>query len=122
LQKIRLSGQKLSKGDLLTITEGFYEIVIFTSQKYRKQIRKLLGKLKPSSELSNLAIVTVNWPASTKNIPGIYYRITRALAIRQIAIQSFHTIGSEMMIIVSEESFGRAHETIYSLLYNDFAR
>jgi hypothetical protein len=109
---------KVGTAELLVSVEGIYEIVIFASQKYKPAIKKILRSKKTSSEVDNLGIVTVNWPPSTKSIPGIYYRITRALAIKHVSIQSFHTIGSEMMILFSGAQFGDGYETIFRLLNN----
>ena len=108
----------IEEGEYLSIAEGSYEIVILTGQKNKDKVRKILGKFKTTSELDDLACVTVNWPKITKDIPGIYYRITRSLALRKISIQSFHTIGSEMMIIVKASDLMHAHESILKLLNN----
>ncbi len=107
-----------AKGDYISVIEGTYEIVIFTNQKHKKIIRKLISNCKITSEADNLAYITVNWENNTKDIPGIYYRITRALALKNISIQSFHTVGAEMMIFFKEEVFQDASQTILHLLKN----
>lgn len=117
VDKLRVDLQ-IAKGDLLTVAEGLYEIVVFTNEKYKPKVKKVLRNTTVTSEMSGLGLVTVNWPASTKGIPGIYFRITRALAIRNISIQSFHTIGSEMMILFSGEQFGAGYHVIHQLLAN----
>jgi len=109
---------KQQKGDFISIVEGTYEIVIFTNQANKKLIRQALKNQKITSELENLAYVTVNWEKITKEIPGIYYRITRSLAFKGISIQSFHTIGAEMMIFFKEDVFLEAFQTIADLLSN----
>src|SRR3989338_8256899 len=109
---------KRQKGEFLSLAEGTYEVVIFTNQKNKKIVKKAIHKQKITSELDNLGYVTVNWEKITKDIPGIYYRITRALAFRNISIQSFHTIGAEMMIFFKEDDLVDAYETIGNLLQN----
>src|SRR3989338_3606997 len=79
---------QIQKGDFLSFVEGTYEIVIFTNQKNKKHVRDAIKNHKKTAERDNLAYITVNWNESTKEIPGIYYRITRALAFRNISIQS----------------------------------
>lgn len=108
----------LQKGEFLSFAEGTYEVVIFTNQKNKKFVREAIKKHKITSECDNLAYVTVNWEKITKDIPGIYYRITRALAFRNISIQSFHTVGAEMMIFFKEEVLVNAYQTIGNLLHN----
>ena len=108
----------LKKGEFLSFAEGTYEIVIFTNQTNKKYVNEAIKKHKITSECNNLAYVTVNWEKITKDIPGIYYRITRALAFRGISIQSFHTIGAEMMIFFKEEALVDAYQVISNLLRN----
>ena len=109
---------KKEKGEFLSLVEGTYEILIFTNQSNKKVVKETLKKYKITSERDNLAYVTVNWENMTKDIPGIYYRITRALAFKGISIQSFHTIGAEMMIFFKEDVFLEAYQTIGRLLQN----
>ncbi len=109
---------KRNKGDILSSIEGSYEILIFTNQHNKKIIKEALRGQKITSELDNLAYVTVNWEKLTKDIPGIYYRITRSLAFKGISIQSFHTIGAEMMIFFKEDVFMEAYQAIGNLLQN----
>ena len=109
---------KHNKGDILASIERSYEILIFSNQHNKAIIKEALSKQKITSELDNLAYVTVNWEKITKDIPGIYYRITRSLAFKGISIQSFHTIGAEMMIFFKEDVFLQAYTTISNLLQN----
>lgn len=109
---------KREKGEFLSIVEGTYEILIFTNQTNKQIIKDSLKSQKITSELNNLAYVTINWGKITKDIPGIYYRITRALAFKGISIQSFHTIGAEMTIFFKDDVFLEAYQTIGNLLQN----
>lgn len=109
---------KRQKGEFLSFVEGTYEIVIFTNQKNKKYVKEAIKKHEITSECDNLAYVTVNWEKGTKDIPGIYYRITRALAFRNISMQSFHTIGAEMMIFFKEDDLVDAYQVIGNLLHN----
>ncbi len=109
---------KRHKGEFISIIEGTYEIAIFTNQTNKRYVREALKSQKITSELDNLAYITVNWEKGTKDIPGIYYRITRALAFRGIAIQSFHTIGAEMMIFFKENVLIEAYQIVVQLLKN----
>jgi aspartokinase len=102
-------------GDFLVIAAGSYEIAFSTSQRNKSALQKLIGKHKKTSEVENISAVTVNWPPLTKDIPGIYYAITRSLALKKITIQAFHTIGSEMMVLVDEKSLALAYETLLGL-------
>lgn len=102
--------------DFISVMEGTFEIVLYTNQLHKVSIKKSLPKKSITSEIDNLCCVTVNWPKETKEIPGIYARMTRALAINDISIQSFHTIGSEMTIYIKEPYLRGAHEILVGLL------
>jgi aspartokinase len=106
------------KGDTFTFVEGTYEYMILINQKYMDRVLNALKKEKITSRRVSVGYVTVNWENMTKDIPGIYYRITRALAFRNISIQSFHTIGAEMMIIFKSDVLSEAYQTIHNLLNN----
>ena len=105
-----------NKGTFLSIFEGQYEVVVCTNQRNKSLVKKAIPRNKITSEVDDIAYVTVNWDKCTKDIPGIYFRITRALALKGISIQSFHTIGAEMMIMVQSENLSEAHSTLCSLL------
>ena len=109
---------KRGKGEFLSVTEGTYEICIFTNQVNKKLVRNALKGQKITFELDNLAYVTMEWEKITKDIPGIYYRITRSLAFKGISIQSLYTIGSEMMIFFKEDAFLDAYQTIINIIQN----
>ena len=109
---------KRNKGEFLSITEGTYEICIFTNQLNKEFVKSALKGQKITSEHDNLAYVTVNWEKITKDIPGIYYRVTRALAFKNISMYSLYTIGSEMMIFFKEDVFLDAYQTIVNILQN----
>ncbi len=109
---------KREKGDSSSVIEGSYETVIFTNQSKKEIVKEILKGQKITSEAENLAYITVNWEKITKDIPGIYYRITRSLAFRGIPIQSMRTIGAEMMIFFKEDVFLEAYQVMSNLLRN----
>lgn len=106
------------ESEVKLIAHGLYEVVFFVEQSHATAIHKIMRGSRTTSHVQRLGCVTVDWPASTKDIPGIYYRVTRALARREISIQSFHTIGSEMMIVVQGDLLQGAYTTIAQLLSN----
>lgn len=112
LKILRDIHQHIKKGEFLSVVEGTYEILIFTNQSKKKYVREALKGQKITIELDNLAYVTVNWEKITKDIPGIYYRVTRALALKGIPIQSMQTVGSEMMLFFKQDVFLDAYQII----------
>ena len=86
-----------------SMVEGQFETLLFFRDKDLNRIRSSLDLSKANVMISGLSCISVQWPAVTKDIPGIYYKVARALAIRDISVQSLHTIGSEMMVVVKSE-------------------
>jgi aspartokinase len=117
VERIRKS-ISLEAGEQFDVLQGTFRIVLATAKRNKAKILKLLGAQKDLLEVDDLACVTVNWPASTKDIPGIYYRITRALAQANISIQTFQTIGSEMTIFIKEDTLEFAHESLLTVMSN----
>ncbi|VVB99214.1 Uncharacterised protein [uncultured archaeon] len=107
---------KKDSGSFVSFMEGTYETVIITNQRNKWLVKKELAKKSITSEEGNLGCVSVGFDKSTKNIPGIYYQITRALAYKNIPINSFFTIGSEMAVLVKEQDLLEAHKCISSLI------
>ena len=105
-------------GEALSVIVGAYEVVLYASKRSASKVKRLLKQTRKNSELDDLACVTVDWPPSTKDIPGIYFRVTRALYFANVSIQSFHTIGAEMTIFVKEPALERAHAAISRVLGN----
>lgn len=115
LEAVRKTTSEISDCNF-TALEGIYEIVVYINQKYKAIVKKAFKKLQITSEVDNLACVSCNWAPNTKDMAGIYYRITRALAVKNISIQSFHTIGAEMSIFVKADKIMAAHEALQFLV------
>ncbi len=107
---------KRSKGESLSVVEGTYEVVFFTNQSNKIYVKEALKNETITSEFDDLCYVTVNWETITKNIPGIYYRVTRELAIRGISMVSLYTIGAEMMVFVKRENLPEAYNAIENFI------
>ncbi len=117
LEKIK-SAIKTDEGHFLNHIEGLYEIVFFTNQNNKEKLKTILKNEKITWEVNNLSLISIEFPKTTKDTPGIYYQITRALASKSIPIQSYHTIGSELNILIKNKDFTSAHELISSLFEN----
>ena len=109
----------LNFGEFYAVIEGIYEISILAHHRERQALSKLVRRIGDAEIRDGLGAVTVAWPRTTKDIPGIYYRITRSLALRGISIQSFHTLGAEMVVIVRENDLMNAFEALQAVLYQN---
>ncbi|MBS3168026.1 hypothetical protein J4216_02810 [Candidatus Woesearchaeota archaeon] len=105
-------------GTFLSVVDANYETVLLTNQYNKSALKTILKNKKITSEKDNLGYVTINFEGYTKDVPGIYYQITRALALRNISIQSMHTLGSEVILLFKNGILIKAYETIKSLIDN----
>ena len=105
-------------GTFLSLVEGNYETVFLTNQSNKKILKHVLRNSEMTSERDFLGYLSVNFEPDTKNIPGIYYQITRALAFNDISIQSCHTMGAELILLFKREDVMRAHEAVTNLIEN----
>lgn len=106
------------KGSFLSIVEGSYETVFLTNQSNKAAIKSALKGRKIVSERDHLGYIAVNFEPYTKDVPGIYYQLTRSLAFGSISIQSLHTIGSEMVMLFRKKDMPRAYESVRALIEN----
>ncbi len=117
LEKIKKS-IKTEEGQFFTHIEGLYEIVFFTNQSHKEKLKSILANEKVTWEVDDLSLISIEFPKTTKDTPGIYYQITRAIASKSIPIQSYHTIGSELNILIKNKDFTQAYELVSALIEN----
>lgn len=109
---------KAHTNTFLSVVEGIHENVFLTNHMHKEVIKKMVGKRKIISERDNLGYISINFDPQTKEIPGIYYQITRTLAFNDISIQSFHTMGAEIIILFAKKDLMKAYETLLNLIEN----
>ena len=61
-----------------------------------------------SYQTTRLGFISVNLPIRLREVVGVYGLITSTLAVAQIPIHSFHTIGGEILILVKNEDLFRS--------------
>ncbi len=101
-------------GSFLSIIEGVNETAFLTNQFNREGVMRILGGIRIIHEKSGLGLVSIDFEPSAKEMPGIYYLITRALAFNNIPIHSMHTIGGEVILIFEGSDLLKAHRVITS--------
>ena len=117
LEQIR-SKMSNQVGSFLSLVDGIHETVFFTNQSNKNNLKSILRSKEITSERDNLGYVSINFQEITKEIPGIYYRITRVLALKNISIQSMHTIGAEVIFLFKDEVLMEAYKSIKNLIEN----
>ncbi|MBD3303655.1 hypothetical protein GF343_00780 [Candidatus Woesearchaeota archaeon] len=107
---------KLRKGDFLTITQGLYEVMIITNQKYEKDIRKIIPPRAVKKIIKNLSSLTVNIPEEFVETIGFFYLITRAMVWENINIIDLVSTFTEITFLVKEKDTSRAFDTLKKLI------
>ncbi|GEM_PF-1897610 len=102
----------------LSVVDASYETVLFTNQYNQKILKASLNSKNILCERDNLGYVSINFEQTTKDISGIYYQITRALALRNISIQSMHTLGAEVILLFKNDVLIPAYHTLKALIEN----
>ena len=106
----------LKEGELLTITQGLYEIMIVTNSKNQKEILTLFPKSSVKKVIKNLSSITINIPIESIKIIGLFYSVTRALTWDNINIVDIVSTLTEMTFIVDENDTARTFDILKRLI------
>ena len=98
------------------LIEGEKEIVILTDYDLDLITKDRSIKSKIFALTDGLGYISVNFPLQLRKVVGVYSYITQALALSNISIHSFHTIGGEILILVQNSDLLRAQEILTSSL------
>lgn len=98
------------------LVEGEKEMVLITDYPSRGLLEKSDLKEAIYKQTTNLGFISVDLPIRLREVVGVYSLITSTLAVAQISIHSFHTIGGEILILVKNEDLVRAQEVLMNSL------
>jgi hypothetical protein len=97
----------------ISLVEGEKEVVVITDYP----INEILDPMKRENiiyhHITDLGFISIDFPLSLRERPGVYSFITSLLAESNIPIHSFHTIGGEILILVKEINLARAYGIIH---------
>jgi aspartokinase len=105
-----------SRGDLLTITQGIYEVTIITNKRYRARVMKILEKEEIVKTINDLSSLTIKIPLKAVETSGFFYFITKALHWNNINIIEIVSTLTEMTLILDEKDVPRTFSTIKELV------
>ncbi|MBU0666690.1 MAG: hypothetical protein ABIC91_07375 [Nanoarchaeota archaeon] len=108
----------ISKGDILTVTQGFYEVMIITNSKHKENILKQITS--PIKKIiTDLSSITINLSETAIETVGLFYITTRALNWDNINIVDIVSTFTEMTFIIKENDTPRAFQALQSILKHD---
>jgi aspartokinase len=104
-----------AKGDVLTITQGLYEITILSNTKYMEQIKRILGAGHVLRVIDGLSSLMVRIPESASETVGIIYILVKALSWNNVNIVEVVSTLTEEIFIIKEEDTSIAFNALKNL-------
>ena len=99
----------------LSITQGTSETTVITQSHYRKEVNDLFSNFNITSRIDNLAALSLRIPETSAESPGLFYYITKTLAMDGINIVELISTFSEMQLILEEDDVAEASKAIRRL-------
>ena len=104
------------KGDFLTITQGIFEIMIITNERYEEKVLKSFPKRSVRKVIRGLGSLTIGIPEESVETVGLFYIVTRALNWDNISIVDIVSTLTEMTFILRERDVPLAYDCLKSLI------
>ncbi|MBI3334482.1 hypothetical protein HYZ97_03265 [Candidatus Pacearchaeota archaeon] len=107
---------KIREGGILTITQGFHEIMVITNRRYEKEVLALIPSKYIKKFVKNLSSVTITLPEEGIHGIGLFYTATRSLNWENINIIDIVSTLTEMTFIIKKEDSTKALESLQDLI------
>ncbi len=104
------------KGDFLSIITGMHEISIVSNEQLEKEIMHIIPKKEIKQTTKNISSITVNLSEEATEAPGLFYLITKNLALENISIIEIISTWTETSIIVKTRDAAKTFSVIKDLL------
>ena len=105
-----------AQGDVLTVTQGLYEITIIASRKHKKKLLSIFETEHLTKVIDSLASVTVRVPVQLVNTPGFFYVITKALNWENINIVEIVSTLTELTFILREDDVAKGFDVVKKVI------
>jgi hypothetical protein len=105
-------------GDLVTITQGFNEIMIITNRKYESKIKEISSGKEIKKIIRDLGSVTLTIPLNAVETLGLFYACARAINWNNVNIVDIVSTLTEMTFIVKEDDLPKAFNSLNDLIKN----
>lgn len=107
---------KIEEGDFVSVTQGSIYVSVLTNQRHKKSLKSLLRDENIIFYQENIGAVFLTFPPKIRDIPGIYYLVTQALASNNISALSLLTIYGEIVTIYEDADVAKAYQVLYDLI------
>ena len=106
----------VAKGDLLTITQGLYEITILSNSKYKEAIQRIFARDQTLRVIDGLSSLMVRIPVESADEVGILYVLVKALSWNNVNIVEVVSTLTEEIFIIREDDTAIAFNAIKGLV------
>lgn len=100
------------RGGVLNITQGNFEVVIITNNKYKEKLLDLLNDEKVLEVVDNLISISLTYSKDFLFTPGILYDISRFLAWENINLIDIILTKTELNLIIYKKDLIRCFRTL----------
>lgn len=104
------------KGDVLSIITGMHEISIIANEQLEKKILSVIPKGEIKQKMKSISGITVNLSEEAAEAAGIFYVITKNLALENINIIEIVSTWTETSFIVSTKDAAKTFTVIKDLI------
>ena len=106
-----------SKGDVLNVILGNYEVSIAISEKYKEKLVKFLKGEKILNKEFGLTALSINFKAGDfMHTPGVIFTIIRKLAWENINLFEIVSTKTELTLILRQKDSVKAYESLQELI------
>ena len=104
-----------SKGDILNLVHGNYEVSIITNEKHMRAVLKVLESENIILKEKKLAAIAMSISQEQMHTPGIIFLAVRKLAWDNVNIVEIVSTTTELIFIISEKDATRAYDSLHEL-------
>jgi len=106
------------KGDILSVITGMHEISIIANERLEKQILNSIPKNEIKQTIRNISGITINISEEATETAGLFYIITKNLALENISIIEIISTWTETSFIVKTKDAAKTFTIIKDLIDN----
>lgn len=106
------------KGDVLSIITGMHEISIIANESLEKKILSVIPKGDIKQKMKDISGITLNLSEEATEATGIFYIITKNLALENVSIIEIVSTWTETSFIVKTKDAAKTFAVIKDILEN----
>ncbi len=103
------------KRNVLTVTQGNYEMTIICNREYEDMVNRKLHKKDSVNSIKGLSAISISLPEKAYERPGYFFEITRRLVWENISIIESVSTLRELILILNEDDVPNAFRALNSL-------